>query len=177
MRYSRDFTITREEMQNFYRMLVLRRWQKGILGFAVVGALVARLYLNWLNLKLGTAWEIVIMLLTAVLTAVFITFGMTLRTRRNVDQLMRSKGRGSYVQQTRIDGFGVHVTVDKDSAKLPFEKIHLVQETKDAFYIFLTADQAWILPKAQMEDTDAECAALRGIFTRVVAPARRKLQK
>ena len=49
MRYQRDFTIGLKETRDFYQMLVLGRWWKGILGFGVVGGLVAWMYLNWLE--------------------------------------------------------------------------------------------------------------------------------
>lgn len=177
MRYSRDFTITRQDTQKFYQMLVLRRWRKGILGFAVVGALVGKLYLDWLGFQLGAVETSVFLALTGVLTAMLITLGMVLRTRSNVGKMMRKKGRESYIQQTRIDGFGVHVTVGQDNAKLRFEEICRVEETADAFYIFLTEQDAWIMPKGQMEDAEAESRAVREIFSKVIAPKRLKLQK
>ena len=177
MRYSRDFTITQQDTQKFYGMLVLRRWRKGILGFAVVGGLVAKLYLDWLDFQLDTVGTIIFMVLTGIMTSLLITLGMVIRTRSNVSKMMRSKGRDSYVQQTRIDGFGVHVTVGKDSAKLGFEKILRVEENAAAFYLFITESEAWILPKSQMEDRETESRTIREIFSRVIAPKRLKLQK
>lgn len=177
MRYSRDFTITRQDSEKFYQMLVLRRWSKGILGFAVVGALVLKLYMDWLGFALSTASMAAMMVLGGLVTAALITVGVLWRTRGNVAKLVRRNGRESYVQQTRIDGFGVHVTVDGESAKLGFDKLQRVQETKDAFYLFVTDNEAWIMPKAQMANRDEECRAVRDIFTKVVAPARLKLKK
>ena len=52
-----------------------------------------------------------------------------------------------------------------------------VEETKKAFYLYLAANQAWILPKDQMEDQAAECARLREIFSTVIESKRLKLQK
>lgn len=175
MRYRRDFTVTESHLQKFYRHLVLRRWSKGVLGFGVVGALVGKLYMNWLNIPLEGVWAIFGMVLTGCVTMLFVTLGVMFRTRQNVRKSIRGKGRGSYVQQTEIDGFGVHVTVDGDKAKVGFEKLHMVQETKDAFYLFLTAGDAWILPKEQMENPEEECAAIRAIFSKVIEPKRRKL--
>ena len=51
-----------------------------------------------------------------------------------------------------ISGLGIRVTVGKDRARLSFDKLMKVRETRRAFYLFLSANQAWILPKAQMED-------------------------
>ena len=177
MRYSRDFTITRRDTEKLYQMLVLRRWSKGILGFAVVGALVIKLYMDWLGFESGTAGTLTAMVLGGILTAVFITAGVLLRTKANVAKLMRKKGRESYVQETRIDGFGVHVSVNGESAKLGFDKLKFVRETKDAFYLFVTDNDAWIMPKSQMENADEECRTIREIFGKVVAPSRRKLGK
>lgn len=177
MRYSRDFTITRKDTERFYQMLVLRRWSKGILGFAVVGALVLKLYMDWLGFALDTVGMAAMMALGGLVTAALITAGVLWRTKGNVDKLVRRNGRESYVQQTRIDGFGVHVTVDGESAKLGFDKLVRVQETKDAFYLFITDAEAWIMLKAQMERIDEECRTVRDIFTKVVAPARLKLKK
>ena len=177
MRYSRDFTITQKDTERFYQMLVLRRWSKGILGFAVVGALVLKLYMDWLGFAPGAAGMAAMMVLGGLVTAALITAGVLWRTKGNVAKRMRKNGRESYVQQTRIDGFGVHVTVDGESAKLGFDKLRCVQETKDAFYLFVTDNEAWILPKAQMENREEECRAVRDIFSKVVAPSRLKLQK
>ena len=177
MRYSRDFTITRKDTLRFYQALALRRWCKGILAFAVVGALVAKLYLDFLGFSLDTVGTAIVMAICALLTAALIALGTTLRTRNSVSAAMRKNGRETYVQETRIDGFGVHVTVDKNSAKLSFDKILRVQETKTAFYVFLTENDAWIFPKSQMENAEEECRTIREIFSKVVAPSRLKLQK
>ena len=177
MRYSRNFTIHRKDTLRFYQSLALRRWCKGILVFAVIGALVAKLYLDWLGFTLDTFSTALVMLLCAILTAVLITLGTILRTRQSVTAAMRKKGRETYVQETRIDGFGVHVTVEKNSANLSFDKILRVQETNSAFYIFLTENDAWLLPKSQMEDGETESRTIREIFSKVVAPGRLKLKK
>lgn len=177
MRYSRDFTITQREVSALYQMLALRRWSKGILGFAVAGALVAKLYLNWLAIALNTAGTVLVLIAAAILTALLITLGILIRTRFQVRDSMRKTGRGNYVQQTRIDGFGVHVTVDQTSSKAGFEKLKLVQETSSAFYLFLTGSDAWILPKAQMENAEEECRTLREIFSKVVPSRQLKLKK
>ena len=174
MRYSRDFTITEKDLQSFYRMLVLRRWGKGVLVFGVVGALVGKLYMEWLNIPLEGIWAVLAMVLTGIVTMLFVTLGVMLRTRRNV---RRSARRKSYVQETEIDGFGVHVTVEGKNTKVGFEKLHFVRETAEAFYLFLTPGDAWLLPKKQMEDTEEESRKIREIFSKVIEPQRRRLLK
>ena len=91
---------------------------------------------------------------------------VSLSTLGKVREQVRRSGRERYVQETEINGFGVHVTVGKDRAKMDFMDLLRVQETRRAFYLFLSANQAWILPKAQMEEGD--CARLRGLFSAVI---------
>lgn len=176
MRYIRDFTITQRDLAAFYQTLALRRWTKGILAFAVVGALVAKLYLNWLAIELDSTMTVVVLVAAAILTAVLITAGVMIRTRFQVRDSLRKTGRSSYVQETRIDGFGVHVTVDQASSKASFSKLRRVQETSAAFYLFLTDSDAWLLPKSQMENKEEECRTLREIFTKVLPPQQLKLK-
>ena len=76
-----------------------------------------------------------------------------------------------------INGFGIHVTVGKDRARLPFENLLQVWETRKAFYLFLSEQQAWILPKNQMEDPASECEQIRTLLRTVVEKKRLRLKK
>ena len=60
---------------------------------------------------------------------------------------------------------------------MAFEKIREIRETKRAVYIYMTENDAWILPKAQMEDPAAEAAKLREIFGMVIESQRLHLRK
>ena len=147
MTYQRDFTIGTKETQDFYIALTLGRWGKGVIGFGVVGALLA-----------------------AEITVLALIFS----TRQKVKSQISRSGRESYVQSTEINGFGVHVAVGKDKAKMSFGNLLRVKETRKAFYLFISEQQAWILPKKQMEDPEAESEQLRTIFRAVIE--RKKLQ-
>ena len=177
MRYERDFTIGLRETQAFHVLLTLERWWKGLLGFGAAGALAAYLYIGMLFSDLILPGQIAIIAAAAVVTALLVALGMVLSTRRRVRVQLRRSGKERYVQQTAIDAFGVHVTVGKDRAKLGFDKLRRVQETRGAFYLFLSDSQAWSLPKAQMEDRAAECAQLRQIFRTVIERGRLRLRK
>lgn len=169
----RNFTIGRRETRNFYLTLVLGSWRKGIAGFGAVGALAALLYMPELPLPLRGLLLLAGAAAGMGLSTLFLAVSTCLRVRA---QLRRS-GRERYVQETEIDGFGVRVTVGKDRAKLGFDKLRRIQETRGAFYLFLSDSQAWILPKAQMEDRAAECAQLRQIFRTVIERGRLRLRK
>ncbi|MDE7261595.1 MAG: YcxB family protein, partial [Oscillospiraceae bacterium] len=90
---------------------------------------------------------------------------------------LRQSGRESYVQETDISGLGIRVAVDGNKAKLAFENLVQVRETRKAFYLFLSSTHAWILPKAQMEDPAAESAQLRELFNTVLERKKLRLKK
>lgn len=175
MSYSRDFTIGVRETQDFYTMLTLRHWRKGLLGFAVVGALVAVLYTERAALPLPVRAGIAA--LTGLVTAGAAALSLTVSTRQRVKRQVRQSRRESYIQATEINGFGIHVTVGKDRARLPFENLLQVWETRKAFYLFLSEQQAWILPKNQMEDPASECEQIRTLLRTVVEKKRLRLKK
>ena len=177
MRYERDFTIGLKETQAFYVLLTLERWWKGLAGFGAAGAIAAYLYIGMMFSELVLPWQVAVVAATALVTALAIALGMVLSARHKVRVQLRRSGKESYLQQTAIDAFGVHVTVGKDRAKMGFEKLVKIQETKGAFYIFLSDNQAWILPKAQMENPEAESEQLRTIFRTVIEGKRLKLKK
>lgn len=175
MHYHRDFTIGLRETLGFYLTLVLGNWRKGILGFGAVGALAALMYMT--GTELPPAARAALTAAGAAAGAALAALCLTVSTCVRVRAQVRRSGRESYVQQTEIDGFGVHVTVGKDRAKLSFDRLVRVQETRGAFYLYLSANQAWILPKAQMEDRGEECAQLRQIFQTVLERRKLKLRK
>ncbi len=177
MHYKRDFTITLRETQAFYLYLVLSSWWKGLLAFGVVGGLVGWMYQSWLTKSWPEAEDLPLPLLLAVVTMGVAALSLIVNTRRKVRAQVRKSGRENYIQRMEIDGFGVHVTVGKDNAKVNFEQLYQVRETRRAFYVFLSANQAWLLPKSQMEDAAAESAQLREIFRTVVPSRRLKLKK
>ena len=176
MEYQRDFTIGVKETQDFYVSLQLKRWQKGILGFGAVGVLTAWLYLGMLAPALEGAGKLAAAVGIGAAVMAVIVVCMVLFTRQKAAAQVRASGRTQYVQQTEINGFGVHVTVEKDKAKLPFDRIQKVRETKKAIYIHLSDTQAWILPKNQM-DGEEEAARLVEMFSTVIESSRLQLRK
>lgn len=175
MSYRRNFTIGPKEAAGLYQMLALKKWRKGAFGFGLAGALTAWMYLTRLELPLPV--RVLIAAGTALAVTAFFLLALLLRVQWEVRAQARRSGKASYLQETEIDGFGVRVTVGKDKARLTFEKLARVQETRRAFYLFLSDAQAWILPKSQMEDPEAESGELRKIFRMVIERGRLQLKK
>ncbi len=175
MSYHRDFTIRKRETLDFYLSLVLRRWRGGILGFGAAGALAVLLYTGQMGLSLPV--QAGLMILGAAVFMLLVSLWLVFVTWRQVKEQLRRSGRESYIQETEINGFGIHVTVGRDKAKLAFENLAQVRETKKAFYLFLSDTHAWILPKAQMENPAAESAQLRDLFNTVLERKKLRLKK
>ena len=175
MSYQRDFTIGLKETQDFYIALILGHWWKGIIGFAAVGAMAALMYSA--RVELSVPLRAAAALAGAAVAAAVTALALVISTRRKVKSQIRRSGRESYVQSTEINGFGVHVTVGKDKAKMGFGNLLRVRETRKAFYLFLAEQQAWILPKKQMVNPAAESEQLRTIFRTVMERKRLQLKK
>lgn len=177
MHYKRDFVISFRETRDFYLRLALRSWTKGFWGFGIVGALVTAVYWEFLTLPGGIYVEILAAVAMGLVVVTAAMISMSVTTSRRVRRDFLRSGRDSYIQHTEIDGFGVRVTVDNRQAKVGFDKLMKVEETGKSFYLYLAANQAWILPKAQMEDPAAESSALRQLFSTVIESRRLKLKK
>lgn len=166
-----DFRITAREAAGLYRLLALEKWWKGMLGFGAAGALASWMYT-------GGRWTVWVQAGAAVLAALGVMLGffagLMVWTGAAVRSQAKKSGRTEYVQETEIDGFGIRVCVGKERAKLGFEGLERVVETRRAFYLFLSATQAWILPKAQMEESS--CRELRELFRKVVAQGKLRLK-
>ena len=172
MRYERTFQIRQRELIRFHFGQILREKLLGMIGLSVAALLIVYLYVTRLGLaaSLGqlTAW----MALGFSLTLGGLLAGFYLRVTRHVRKSLQSLSAAGYAQTVVVDGFGVRVTAHGREARLGFDKLHLVRETQQDIYIYVTPEQAWLLPKEQMEDPSAECALLRQIFETVIESRR-----
>ena len=176
-RYERTFLIGEKDLIRFHCERCYREKLLGMLAMAVAGALIVLLYSSQLPWR-PSDLELGLMIAGGfVLALVFMVLGAWLVTSRQVRSSMKKQGITEYQQAVRVDGFGVRVQANGKEGKLGFEHLHMVRETGTDLYIYITPTQAWLLPKSQMADPEAECAQLREIFTTVVEPRRLKLRK
>lgn len=177
MSYRRDFTIGPREVQAFSRTLALGRWWRAGAAFGLTGALVCWVCLPRLVPGMGPGLLLALAASAglAVSSAALGTALLTDRARAR-RRFFAARG-GSYLQRVDISGLGVQVAVDQVRAGLRFDRLMKIRETRRAFYLFLSPEQAWILPKAQMEDPAGECRRLREIFTAALDDSRLRLKK
>lgn len=56
----------------------------------------------------------------------------------------------SFKQQIVMDNIGIQARTENGSVHVPFDRISGVNETKHAFYIYVTMDHVYVFPKDQM---------------------------
>ena len=131
MNYQRDFTIGVKETQDFSRTLVLEAGGRAWWSSASWGPLCCWAYLMWLDLDLGPVLILAMMAGTALVTAGAMTASMLLANRSKARRQFYAEHRDSYLQQVDISGLGIRVTVGKDRARLSFDKLMKVRETRN----------------------------------------------
>ncbi len=176
MHYEREFTIGSREVQELYLGQALHNGAKGIIGFAVVGALVAVLYApSWARGDRGLTAAFAVGV--GLVTLVVLTISVICSTKLQIRKVVSRFDARAYKQRILLDGFGVHVTVGDKTADCGFDKLLRVKESRKAFYVFITEKDAWILPKAQMADPEGESRQIRELFSTVMMNSQLKLLK
>lgn len=175
MEYHRTFQIGEREAMDFYLYQAARQKLIGALGIGAAALLVC-----WLYASQGESDPVsflISMAVTFVTVIAALLLGYYFTIRGKVRAAVRRRGKERYPQEILVNGFGLRATANSREVKVPFEKIREIRETGKAFYIYMTASDAWILPKAQMEHPEEESAALRGIFDRVIESGRLHVKK
>ena len=177
MRYSRAFQIGEKEMVRFHFGRSLREKLPGMIGLSIAGMLIVYLYMTRMGLSITTGQLVLWMILGFVFVLAALSLGLYLSVLFSVRKGLKKQGFTRYEQAVNIDGFGIRVRANGKEAKLAFDKLFAVRETRQDFYLFVTDTQAWLLPKSQMEDAAAESALLRQIFSTVVESRKLRLRK
>ena len=173
MEFHQTFTIGTRESTRFYFYQLWRTRRMGTLGFGLVGALVCYLYASphLSPAALGAAMVAVFLLVVAA-----ILLGYRLAVRGKLKKAAAKNGFSSYTQEIRINGFGIRVKAAGRESKVGFDKLYAVRETGKDFFLYLSEQDAWTLPKDQMADREKDCALLRDLLTKVVPSNRLHLK-
>lgn len=177
MRYEREFTIRSGDVIRFQQELMLRGSGLRIVGIAIMGVVIAWLYVQWLQIEATPGQMAVWMAVTTLTTLAMVGLSMVITNRIQTKRHLQRMGRDTYQQKVLIDAFGVHVTADGKKSRVGFEKLTEVRESRKAIYIHINPAQAWILPKDQMADAEAEIRQIREIFDQVIESRRLKFLK
>ncbi len=173
MHFTNHFTITKKDntRYNFYIM------RKKLISTAIIVFVIIAGTLALMRYAQGLAIQSAIA--NALLMAVFGT--LLLLAVNVVTTLMRIN---SFYKQKKLVDFSVDFTVDKDgihamsdrgNSDLPWNRVVSIQETRNAFYIFISDTHANVMPKDQIS-SEAEIANLRSLFSKNLDKPRLKLK-
>lgn len=173
MEYKATFTIGERDLVRFYMHQFWKNQMASIVIFAVIGMLLSFLFANGRVPAAGIA-AVMAVTLCAVVGAFYLSYRFGIQ--RKVRKSAVKSGVSTYQQEVRINGFGVRVEAQGKTGRLSFDKLVLVEETKQYLYLYMTKEVAWLLPKDQMEHPEKDLAALRELFEKVI-PAKQLRMK
>ena len=142
-------------------------------GLSLVGVCLV-LYVSW---DFGPGMALPLALAGALLF--YSLVNMTLKTMltRQVRQLYEKGERKPYQQQLTLDGFGLTARSGKKSRRFDYDKLFRADETDGYFFLYVQADLAYTLSKAQLEQPKEDCALIREILRTFVVSKKLHLQK
>ena len=90
--------------------------------------------------------------------------------------MYKQKKIQDFTYDVTVDKTGFHATSSRGDSDVPWERVISMRETKNAFYIFITENNANVLPKSQMR-LPADAEQLRGIAKKYLEASRCRLTK
>lgn len=82
-----------------------------------------------------------------------------------------------FTQQITIDKAGVHVVSTRGNGLLKWKNVEKVQESSTTFYLFLSKEQAYVLPKYQLEKPKEDAETIRTLLRNNLDQSLLKLRK
>lgn len=172
--FSQAFTITKKDNLRYNFFLMRKKLiATSALVFVIIVAMIGLL-------KYAQGASVSLALINAFVMAVagtLILIGINL-----VTTVVRMNG---YYKQKKLSDFTVTFTTDKDGihaksergdSDLPWNRIVEVQETRHAFYVFITDSHANVLPKDQFS-SEAEVAVFRALLEKNMEVTHLKLKR
>jgi len=162
MEYRGSFTIGRKE--NMLYNLFVSRGRLLSVGAIVLGVVTVVLSSSGVakgltfaeallrSLPIGLAVSVLFLLCNIVpmISTVYLTY--------------RKKRAVPFKQEILLDAKGLHNTSDHGEEYLKWKDMQRVLESASAFYIFRNERQAFVLPKEQMKNPEADAARIRAIL-------------
>ena len=160
MHYQRSFQIGQEEATAFQLHQAFKTCCILSTVLALGGGALCLFFLQWKNATGAFTTGIMSFILFFVL--VFFTVRSTIS--KQVASLYEKGERKPYRQQVSVDGAGLEVRSGKKTKRIALSSLKQAVETRTHLYLYVSKDDAYILPKAQMEDPEAEMETLRAIL-------------
>lgn len=175
MEYQGHFTITKKDNIDFNFLLMKKRLiSSTIIVFIVVVMLVTLLNYALKAMPLGSAlMQGLLMGIIGIVLMLAINIG-SMYTRINA--MYKQKKILDFTFDVTVDKTGFHARSSRGDSDVPWERILSIQETKNAFYVFITENNANVLPKSQMR-LPADAELIRKLAAKYLEASRCKLKR
>ena len=174
MQYTGHFVITKKENREYNFFLMKKKLISGtVVVFLIILLLVG--LLNYMAKGLSLMDAVLQGLLMAVIGAALMIAINLVSAVLRINSFYKQKKLADFKLDVVIDKDGVHTKSDRGSADLPWNRIQQITETGKAFYLFITENNANVLPKTQMQlPQDAE--TIRKLFQKNMEANRLRLK-
>ena len=175
MEYKGHFTISKKDNIDFNFLLMKNRL---IRSTAVVFVLIVILVtlLNYALKAMPLTAALVQGLLMGVV-GIVLMFAINIGSMyTRINAMYKQKKIQDFTYDVTVSKTGFHATSNHGDSDIPWERVQSMQETKHAFYVFITENNANVMPKTQMQ-LPADAERIRKIAFQNLDASRCKLKK
>ena len=173
MQFTNHFTITKKDNTR-YNFYIMRKKliSTAIIVFVIIaGTLALMRYAQGLDIQRAIANA----LLMAVFGTILLLAVNVVTTLVRINTFYKQKKLVDFSVDFTVDKDGIHAMSDRGNSDLPWNRIVSIQETRNAFYIFISDTHANVMPKDQIP-SEAEIANLRSLFAKNLEKPHLKLK-
>lgn len=174
MQYTGHFTITKKDNLDFNFLLMKKRLiLSSALVFVIIVAVVTLIRYQYYFMFVESLLQGLLMGVIGLVLMFGINVG-SMYSRLNA--MYKKRQITDFSFDVTVDESGFHAASERGNSDIPWARILQAKETGRAFYIFITENNANVLPKAQMQ-LPADADALRAIIKAYLEPGKCKLKK
>lgn len=168
MKFSGSFVIGKDENLRLNQFVAFNKVMKNTLVIGLI-VLLPQLALPFLFEGELTVFRAFMALLISAAAAGLFFLIMRLSVVFRVRTFYKTETLTPFKQDLHIDSKGITATTEDEGAKFTsFDQIVKVTETSKDIYVFISATQAFVIPKNQLENEKADIASLKTIFSAAI---------
>ncbi|MEG1578963.1 MAG: YcxB family protein [Oscillospiraceae bacterium] len=176
MEFSGTFTISKKEVTKFTSRVEMTKKQLPILVLTAVGMVAGNFMLRTQVPSPGLLLSVLCSLAGGALVFGIAYGGVRYSIAKAAAQAYDGGYRVAFQQDILINALGVTCTTEEETDHVGFDAL-TVEECKEAFYIFIAQQSAWIVPKNQLKNGVEDEALIRKIFTTMTEKEHLNLRK
>ena len=175
MEYKGHFTVSRKDNIDFNFLLMKKRLiSSTIIVFIIIVILVTLLNYALKAMPLASALlQGLLMGALGIVLMLAINIG-SMYTR--LSAMYKQNKIQDFTYDVTVNKTGFHATSNRGDSDIPWERVQSMRETKRAFYVFITENNANVMPKSQMR-LPADAELIRSLAVKNLDASRCKLKK